>query len=179
MAVFKAVQSGVEVNGETIPSFVDGMGAHQGLFREVLKKNGIADPLPVKWCSQQAWLDAFKEISEKIGPASLKRIGSNIPQNAKWPPDVTSIPAALQSIDAAYHMNHRKGLIGSYTCTLTGERAATIFCDNPYPCAFDQGLIYAAAKKFAGPNDHVMVRHGEGGLCRMTGNGSCTYYVTW
>lgn len=179
MAVFKSFQPGVEVNSETILSFLDGMEGYKTLLEETLRKYGIQDLAPGKWYSQQAWLNAFKEISEKAGPETLRRIGTNIPNNAKWPPEVNSIASALQSIDVAYHMNHRNGEIGRYAVTAIRPHSATLVCNNPYPCAFDQGIIVAAAKKFAGPGDIVSLKHDESGFCRMSGYPSCTYTVTW
>ena len=72
---FKAFDPKVEVNGQTIFSVVDGMSKHQAMAFEILAKNGIKDLKPNEWYPQQAWLDAFKSISETIGPFTLCIIG--------------------------------------------------------------------------------------------------------
>jgi len=60
MKLFKASSSSVEVNGETVYSIIDGMGAFKSKALKFLSDNGIEDPKPGKWYKQQAWLDAFK-----------------------------------------------------------------------------------------------------------------------
>jgi hypothetical protein len=112
MAQFQAFAPSVQVNGETVLSIVDGMGAFRSKAEKILYENGIADPKNGGWSSQQAWLDAFKDISQMLGAHTLFAVGKSIPQNAKFPPAIKTITAALSSIDTAYHMNHRGGAIG-------------------------------------------------------------------
>ncbi|MBI5835974.1 MAG: hypothetical protein HZB25_01905 [Candidatus Eisenbacteria bacterium] len=128
---------------------------------------------------QQSWLDAFREIAEKTGPATLRAIGRRIPDTAIWPPEVNSIPAALTSIDVAYHMNHRGGEVGSYHFELLGARSGRVVCDNPYPCSFDLGIVERTVAKFAPPGTNPLVRHDPAASCRETGGTSCTYLVEW
>jgi hypothetical protein len=49
-------------------------------------------------------------------------------------------------------MNHRRGEIGSYEHKYLGEegglKRAKIVCPNPYPCAFDRGVIQGFAWRF-------------------------------
>lgn len=179
MAQFKAFAKGVEVNGETVLSVVDGMGAFKTKGLEILTANGIKDPQPGHWYSQQAWLDAFKTISEKLGTATLLAIGKTIPANAKWPPQVDNIEKALASIDVAYHMNHRGGEIGHYQYTSTGPKSGKMVCKTPYPSEFDQGIIHAAARKFAPPGIFPVVKLDETQPTRKKGADACTFLITW
>jgi hypothetical protein len=119
----------------------------------------------------------------------LAEIGSRIPQIAQFPPGIDSLPAALASLDAAYHLNHRvngrimfdvvtgtitEG-IGHYSCTLDEEaRSAKMSFDNPYPCDFDRGILLGMGKRFA---RRVSVEHGAG--CRMEGAAQCRYSLRW
>ncbi|HCC08356.1 MAG TPA: hypothetical protein DEP72_09400 [Clostridiales bacterium] len=180
MAIFKAYSSNVEVNGETVLSVVNGVGVFKKQSIDILAKNGINDPKPGEWYSQQAWLDSFKEISEKIGAKTLNVIGKAIPANAKFPPDIDNIDKGLSAIDMAYHMNHRGGEIGHYTYTKTGDNSGKMVCTNPYPCEFDMGIIEAMAERFL-PSDSIMVtvEHTDSHVCRKTGAESCTYVITW
>ena len=179
MALFKAYDPKVEVNGETVLSVIDGLGSFQQIAMNILKESGIENPTAGQWYLQQSWLDCFKTISEKLGPATLEKIGETIPRNAKWPPMVNSIDTALGSIDMAYHMNHRNGEIGKYQFKKTGETAAEILCTNPYPDPFDHGIISSAAKKFAKPGEKVVVKINEKVPTRTKGAESTLFIVTW
>ena len=180
MAQFKAFASGVEVNGETVLSVVDGMGTFKASALRILAEHNIPNPQPGKWCPQQAWLDAFKEIAGKMGDTTLLAIGRKIPENAKWPPEIDALEKALASIDVAYHMNHRGGEIGYYQFEKTGDKSGKMICNNPYPCDFDRGIVDAVARKFK-PQDVALVnvKHDDSQPCRKKGADSCTYLITW
>lgn len=193
MAQFKSFDPKVEVNGQTVLSVVAGMGHFKDQALKILADNKIANPAEGQWYPQQAWLDAFKVISEKIGAATLLQIGKSIPEHADWPPTVKTIEDALGSVDIAYHMNHRIGTtplfdpsngsmkegIGHYRFEKTGDRSGKMMCENPYPCDFDKGIVEAVAKKFK-PSDSLMVKVDHtSGDCRKNAGEKCTYTITW
>lgn len=179
MTQFKAYSPDVEVNGQTVLSIVDGMGSFTMSANNILMQNGISDPKPGQWYLQQNWLNAFKEISDKLGPKTLLQIGKKIPENADFPPQIDDIEKALAAIDVAYHMNHRNGEIGHYNYEKTGPNSARIVCNNPYPCEFDRGIIMAMAQRFAPQDSHVKVEHDGSQPCRVNGAETCTYLITW
>ena len=74
-------------------------------------------------------------------------------------------------------MNHQceTGEIGGYTWQPNGGKAGRIVCDNPYPCAFDQGLLETIAQRF---EPSAKVTHEEG-ACRHEGGDACTFKVEW
>jgi hypothetical protein len=49
-------------------------------------------------------------------------------------------------------------------------------CDNPYPCAFDRGIITAMAQGF---ELQAKVVHDDAKPCRKQGAESCTYIASW
>jgi hypothetical protein len=156
------------------------MGAFKANALQVLGECGITDPKPGQWYKQQSFLDAFKTIAQKLGPATLTQIGRAIPENAKFPPEIDNIEKALGSINVAYGMNHRGGEIGSYKFKMTGEKTAEVVCDNPYPCDMDKGIIEAMGKRFAPKGTlRVAVTHDMSKGCRKKGDKSCTYLVKW
>lgn len=177
--LFKAISARVQVNGETVNSIVDGMGTFKVKALKILEENNIKDPKPGQWYTQQDWLNAFRVISETLGPNTLFGIGQKIPQNAKFPPQIDSIEKALASIDVAYHMNHRGGEIGTYAYRGVSEREARLVCTNPYPCDFDRGIIDSMAKRFKPKASVVTIVSHETGPCRKAGADSCIYKVTW
>ena len=180
MAQFKAFANNVEVNGETVLSIVDGMGAFKARALKILEENGITNPTPGKWYSQQSWLNAFKTIAETIENNTLLSIGLKIPENAKFPPGIDSIENALSIIDVAYHMNHRGGNIGKYEFVKTGDKSGKMVCKNPYPCDFDRGIIESMCKRFK-PKTSIIttVQHDNSAPCRKNGAESCTYNINW
>ena len=85
MAQFIAFEPNVEVNGETVLSVINAMEGFEEFSRTILEINGIVEPKPGQWYSQQGWLDAFRQISEKVGEKTLFGIGKAIPENAQFP----------------------------------------------------------------------------------------------
>jgi hypothetical protein len=179
MAQFRAFSNGVQVNGQTVLSVVKGMGALAQTGSDILARHGIKAPEPMAWYPQQAWLDAFEEISKSIGRRTLSQIGQSIPANAKFPPGIDNVEKALGSIDAAYHMNHRGGEIGHYSFTKTGDKKGVMECRNPYPCDFDYGIIQAMVKRFLPAGATPRVMHEDSKPCRSNHGDSCTYSIAW
>ena len=182
MAQFIAFEEGVEVNGQTILSVVEALQIGKEFRTAILAKHGIENPQPAVWYSQQAWLDAFREIAETIGDRTLFMIGKVIPEHADFPPAIDTLEKALSSIDVAYHMNHRKGEIGHYTLTSFDEekREATMVCNNPYPSEFDRGIITTMLRRFRPKVSfkyEVILDTNE--ETRINGGESCTYRILW
>jgi len=192
MSVYVAFNSNVEVNGETVLSVLEGMPIFKTTAIKILADNQIVNPIPGNWYPQQLWLDAFKQIADKVGEATLQKIGNSIPENAQWPPQVKTVEDALGSIDIAYHMNHRIGSsilfnpstgqmkegIGHYQLKKIDNKTMHMICNNPYPCKFDFGIIDAVIKKFKASGQMITVRH-EPGDCRSKGADSCSYKVSF
>ncbi len=190
---YKVIDERVEVNGRTVLSFVAGFGSMRRAALDVLRKCGIDDPNLDEWYPQQKWLDAFTYISSNVSPQTLYEIGTTIPDNAEFPKEIVTVHDALAAIDIAYHANHRidgvllfdsvtgekKEGIGNYNYRLIGNRAAEMVCDNPYPCEFDKGIIYAMVKRFKPEGGFVNVKHDKEEGCRENGDKSCRYLVTW
>jgi len=189
---FQAFDPSIEVNGQTVLAVVKGMPLAPWLAEQILASEGVSNPQPGEWYSQQAWLNAFRIVSEKVGPLTLHKIGQSIPDNADWPPGIDDIHAALASIDVAYHLNHRRGTtvlmdletgtmeegIGHYAYEGVDDTHGTMVCENPYPCDFDSGIIEATARRFQTPDAALTIVHGPKS-CRKRGDESCTYHISW
>lgn len=147
-----STNSEVEVNGETILSFVKAVEKTSKNRLDVLKKHGIDNPTPGKWYSQQKWFDAFKDIIDLS--TSLKLIGQAIPNFAKFPPDINTLSEAFSSLNIAYRVNHRGGEIGYYKLESLSlkERKIIMHINTPYPKEFDKGILIGLWRKFK-PND--------------------------
>ncbi|MFC7029144.1 hypothetical protein ACFQH8_20255 [Halomicroarcula sp. GCM10025710] len=183
MAPYDAFDQNVEINGQTVLAVVDGaMGKfsekYYDLAMAALAEEGIDDPAPDQWYSQQAWLNAFEGMAADLEPHVLDRIGEQIPSVAEWPNDIETVPDALRSINDAYQRNHRGGEIGSYQFERLGEQTGAVTCHNPYPCPFDRGLIRGVAQKYAHLDAFVFLEE-TGATCRRDGDDSCRYTVHW
>ncbi len=140
----------------------------------------------------QAWLDSFTAIAERLGGGALVKIGRAIPEHARWPPGIRTVHEGLASIDVAYHLNHRiegrvlydplsgrlEEGIGHYRYERHGPRSALLLCHNPYPCAFDLGIIQAVVERLHEAGQAPSVQHSSG-PCRQAGGETCTYLATW
>lgn len=196
---FKAFEPGIEVNGQTVYSIVDGIGQFKASASKLLQQEGIgvtdASGLirldPQGWYSQEAWLRVFEKIAGQIGSSMLYSIGLAIPRNAIFPQWVRDAFTAVQSIDIAYHLNHRRaGEIMFDTATgrmidgighygyapVEGQRKILSVCENPYPCDFDRGIITSIVRRF---EPTAFVEHDDTKPCRKNGADACTYVVTW
>ena len=197
---FRAFESGIEVNGQTVWAIVDGFSSKQTPSRilveegiGVLGPDGVVQLDPAGWYSQEAWLRAFEKISQVLGPQALFSIGQRIPQNAIFPKWVEGIDSGIRSIDVAYHLNHRKGGvvmfderasepmlhgIGHYGYERPHPQKKLIVCEcrNPYPCDFDRGIVMAVARRF---EPAATLVHLDEHTCRNRGSDACTYHVNW
>ena len=115
MAQFIPFEQQVQVNGQTILSVTNGVNKFfKAKMDEILIKYGIINPKADEWYSQESWLNAFKDISDTIGKHTLFSIGKAIPENADFPKEINNLETALNSINIAYHNNHKGGEIGYY-----------------------------------------------------------------
>ncbi len=182
MAHYVPFEKGVEVMGEAVLSIINALRTGQEERREILERHGIVDLKEGEWYSQDAYLKGYEEIGKLKGSATMFMIGSAIPSNAVFPEDIDTLEKALNSIDLAYHMNHRGGDIGYYKVVSFDEekRKAIMECKNPYHSIFDKGLITAMVVKFLpmdSKNFEVILDTEK--ESRMDGADSCTYNITW
>lgn len=174
-----AAANTVEVNGETVRAMVAGMAELAPFARKVLELHGVNEPLAGQWYPQRAWLDAFREIAQTLGPNTLFRIGCKVFDHALLPSGIHTIEQALAAIDVAYQMNHRGGDIGSYEFVSTGPRTGRVICRNPYPSDFDRGIIQSVARRFLREGDRFSIHMDYNSPSRKSGGDSCTFLVSW
>jgi hypothetical protein len=193
MAQYVAFNPDVEVNAATVLSFVESMDNGRDTRRAILEKHGIY-PEPGQWYSQQAWLDAFREVEANIGETNLFMIGKAIVDHAEFPA-MEDLEQALNAIDVAYHMNHRlhgeilynpdtgvmREGIGHYDLRRFDpeERIAVMVCNNPYPSRFDEGIIAQVGRRFKPTFKNPHVERDDLAECRARGGESCTYVIQW
>lgn len=172
---FEASSPDVEVDGRTVLAVTSGVMI-RSVALELLAREGMVHVKPDGWYSQQAWLNVYRRISEKLGDDTLFSIGTRIPYSAEFPAEMMKdVKTALQSIDVAYHNAHRNGEIGCYAYTEIEPGLHEIRCDNPYPCDFDLGIIHSLVERFRG-SQQFSIEHVPG-HCRKKGGPECRYRV--
>jgi hypothetical protein len=190
MAQFKAFTPGMEVVGGGVLSIIEGMGEFRSMAEAILAQHGLKKIQPDGWYSQQAFLDAFKTIAEKIGPRTLFACGKQILATIEWPPELDNLEAGLRSIDVLYHRSHRLNNVsmfdektgecrpglGHYTLESLGKSSGVMVCPNPYPSEFDRGIITAMGRRF---KPDFEARLDSTKPTRLKGADSCTYILEW
>lgn len=182
MAQYIPFASNVEVNGHTILSVVRAIPSYQTELELVLAKHGLKKIRSDGWYPQLFWLNAFREIGENYGAEVLFSIGKAIPENAIFPFNMETVQDALNSINIAYHINHRGGEIGYYKLIEYNQakQTATMECRNPYPSHFDRGIISAMVEKLSPSNkNNISVNLNHSLPSRLHDADSCTYRILW
>lgn len=190
---YRAFAPGIEILGAGMMATIAGFGPMRSIVERVLCRDGLLEAgasIDLEaWYSQQAWLDALREVDQRFGTEILFNIGAEIPNNAVFPSWATDVHTALRSIDVAYHLNHRRDGrrmydtatgtmldgIGHYVIERVGERRVLATCITPYPCEFDLGIVTMMARRF---EPRTLVEH-VGRTCRRQGAQACTYSLYW
>jgi hypothetical protein len=92
---------------------------------------------------------------------------------------VDSLDRALLTLDLAYQVNHRGGRIGHYACKRIGHHRMELFCDNPYGCELDLGILEALMHQHGAGEAATRIRHAPGTTCRKEGGRACVYHIAW
>lgn len=155
------------------------------------------DNLEKEWSPLQDLIDYFNLIEGLINGASLlQKIGAEVAKNAKWPDTVRSPIAALESINVAYHMNHRRdgkelfdhqqskiieGYIGHDYLEIDHEKKVVNFiCGSFYPSDFDLGMAKEVLKIFGGSSIAALsVKRDESKPSRKNGGDTCTFNLKY
>ena len=195
---YRAFAPGIEISGAAVASTFGGFGPLRAIVDRVLSREGLLDAkgpgLDVDaWYEQQAWLDALREVDLEYGAEVLFAIGAEIPNTAVFPASPVDVHTAVQSIDVAYHLNHRRAGqvmfdaasrvmlegIGHYGYEKLSDTHILSTCVTPYPCEFDFGIVATMARRF---EPRAIAEHvgGDGGTeCRRHGAQACTYSLRW
>jgi hypothetical protein len=181
MREFQCPEAGITVSRGVVDAFLEAFGAYRARGEKVVCAHLGVPQLSSDEASRYAltgFLAAMAELQAQFGLPFMRKVGSFIFDKAVFPPGIDTVEKGMALVNTAYYMNHSAeaaGRIGGYHWRLTGERAGTMLLDNPYPCAFDVGIIDTIARRFA---PEAKVEHLPGG-CRREGAEACTYSVAW
>jgi hypothetical protein len=191
--------AGIEVDARNAANVLSAFRLIPRIAYRTLSKHGLGEVNPQGkfaadprlWWPLDRYLAALFEISDAVGPRKMQEIGKFVPKHAALPPTLRDIHSTFESLDQAYHLNHRKQRevmldlasgrmlegIGHYWYKAhPGERRITISCENPYPCDVDRGILTGFALRFEAS---AVVEHETPTRCRKNGAESCGFVVTW
>jgi hypothetical protein len=181
---------GILVFGRSVLAFIHALGRYTNLAENALARQGIRGVQPNGWYPQQAFLNAFREISFELGENTLFAMGKKVPDLNGIPPGIATVEEALAGIDTAYHASHRdadgplfdpatgalREGIGHYAFRREGPRSGVMVCDTPYPSDFDRGIVAGVARLFRADASVVLDLSKPS---RKLGASSCSYVITW
>lgn len=116
------------------------------------------------WYPLHSFVELIWEIERLLGEKLVFQIGRKIVSHAIFPENITDIYSAIEVLDNAYHLNHsldgvnpmfnpQTGLkqngIGNYIYEVIPEENSILcICENPFPTAFDEGILDALIQKY-------------------------------
>lgn len=139
-----------KVSSNVIVAFMKGVPASEESLGKTLKSVGIEKVQPNQWYPLDSLVRCFDNL--KKSPAILRQIGSAIPGNVQFPPNVVDTKSAFESLGQSYIQNHQgSDDIGYYKLVSFDEQKKTLVieCNTPpYPEDFNRGLILGLLNKF-------------------------------
>jgi len=180
MKEFEVTSDAIQVSGGVIDTFLTALGPYRTRGEKVVARNckvAKVDTAEGSFYPLAGHLEALAEFQQQFGPDFMQNVGALIFEKAVFPPGIASAPQALAIVDTAYQMNHRnaEGRIGAYRWTPQANGGLMV-CDNPYPCAFDRGILSGILRRFGVKGS---VRHESPETCRHLGAETCSYLVEW
>lgn len=187
---------GFEVSGRTLIGLLQAFGQFKSLASKYLLEEGIGQKGPddvvivdpTSWYSMDGQLRALARFNREMGDSVVHQIGVSLVKVVGWPPHLRDVKSVLEFLDLGYHLNHRKNGkvmgdpatgqltegIGHYLYKGQTQRGMEIEANNPYPCAFDKGILFGILRGL-----HVVgaIIHDDTLPCRKRGHGSCLYVV--
>lgn len=180
MREFECRDSTIRIRRGAIDGFLEAFGPYRSRGEKVVLRAMGIDVLPTEQDATfplMGYLDAMRELQNQFGSAFMRKTGTFIFEKTIFPPGLDTIEKAMASVGQAYYLNvlGDERTIGSYQWTVSGERRGVMFCDNPFPCAFDLGIFEGISRRF---ESSARVTHADG-ACRNKQGDSCSYAIEW
>lgn len=158
---FVASSPEAEVKGWSILGFVENVDAR---WVAPLRAKYHLDTLdPEAWYPHQMLLSFFKDMSETRGSMSaLVMACRTIVKHSPMPPEIDTLPEAMQFLQTMYRMNHRnvpeeEGLF----IEELDENHYMLYDNTPFPSELGYGYIWSIVSRFAPSEDSFLVQQVE------------------
>lgn len=181
MKEFDCPDIGITITRQALHAFVLAFGAYKSRGEQVVMRHFGLKEIPDDPASRfplTKFLSAMDELQAQFGAPFMRKVGSFLFDNTEFPPGMDTLQKAMALMDVAYYMNHSaeaEGKIGGYHWKAEGDRRGVMTLDNPYPCAFDMGVIETIGRRF---EPTAKVEHVPGS-CRHEGGNECVLTLAW
>ena len=149
-----------EVIGQTMQAFVDNIAAP--VIEPILKEHGLDEIEPDKWYPHQIWMDILKNIGESLGgeaSSAYVAFGKQVVKNAIMPPEIKTIPDALNALHAIHHANLRNiPAKEGYSIEVVTEKHYIVYHNTPNPDDAIYGFLWGMAARFKQPDEMFLVQ---------------------
>lgn len=155
---FVAGSPDAKVLGQSVLAFAENL--RSDLIKPILPRHGLDNIDPQAWYPHQNWLDVLKEIQEKPGASEMfVAFGRQVAKVAAMPPEMQSIPDALNALHDIHHMNLRNiPPEEGYVVEKRGEKHYIVYENTPNPSDAIYGFIWGLCARFKQPGDSFRVR---------------------
>jgi hypothetical protein len=184
----------LETHGGALVNLLGASGAIADCARQLMAAEGLHSGMPGERPAVADWFPLTKNlrilfsIGQILGSDALFEIGLAVPRSAAFPPGIDDLPHALERLDVAFHMNHRRGGvpmydprsetmlegIGHYRFRRVDGRTTITESTSVYPCEFDHGVLAGLSARF---DARTSVVHSPRDPCRRRGAEACSYLV--
>ena len=150
-----------EVIGQTVMAFIDNLQADE--IAPLLPQHGFAEIAPDRWYPHQNWMDVLKELAEMPNSSvNFVAFGRSVVEKAVMPPEIDSIPKALNLLHMIHHMNLRNiPEDEGYKIKVLGEKHYQVYHNTPNPDDGIYGFIWGMCARFKQPGEAFTVRRIE------------------
>jgi hypothetical protein len=149
-----------EVAGQSMIAFADNLEA--SVIEPILKKHGFENIEEEKWYPHQVWMDILKEMNDTLGgnaSGAFVAFGKQVVETAVMPPEIASIPDALNALHAIHHANLRNiPEEEGYDVEAVGDKHYIVYHNTPNPDDAIYGFLWGLAARFKQPEEMFVVR---------------------
>jgi hypothetical protein len=147
---------------------------------ELLAAEGLINIKEEQWYSQQQCLNVLEQIEKHHGSEALYQLGKSVFEKVSIY-RATDMEAEFLFLDTGYQLTHQFGEIGYYELIEYNEEKhyAVVECYNPYPSAFDAGILEALARKHVGADTKVEIILDTTKENRPAGGSRCFFTIKW
>lgn len=160
---FVAGSPQAEVVGQTMLSFADNLEAE--VIKPILESHGFSEIEAEKWYPHQTWMDILKEMQDTLGGGSsmaFVAFGKQVVRNAILPPEMKTIPDALNALHAIHHANLRNiPEDEGYSLEVVDDNHYIVYHNTPNPDDAIYGFLWGLAARFKQPHEKFSVKQIE------------------